>query len=257
MSSFWRQIGVTHLDHVAVVTADFQRTLDDYLHLPNSLLLRGPGINNSQKTHYAFVRLEGGTVIEILSPHGKESPIANIALKRQGVYHFCFAVQSIERAVDVAEKAGAKVIIEPVCDDAFHGARIAFLAHPNHGLFELVEISAEKDTAIEAPNEQQRGERIHKSHPIPDDTRQRLSSVMLKAFPALRPEDVEQAAMNQLEQWDSLGHIQLIMAVEQEFSVSFSADELFEAEDFYGILSLVEKYRGDPRSKKSSVIPPT
>lgn len=243
MASFWRQIGVMYLDHVAVVTADFERTMDDYLHLPNSLLLRGPGINNTQKTHYAFVRLEGGTVIEILSPHGKESPIANIALKRQGVYHFCFAVQSIERAVNIAEKAGGKVIIEPVCDDAFNGARIAFLAHPNHGLFELVEISAEKDAAIEAPDEQQREKPIRNSHPAPDDIRQRLSCVMLKAFPALHPEDVEQAAMNQLEQWDSLGHIQLIMAVEREFGVSFSADELFEAKDFCGVLSLIEKHR--------------
>jgi len=243
MNSFWREIGAMYLDHVAVITTSFRRTIADYMALPGSRLLRGPGINKTQGVQYAFVQLDGNTVIEILIPHGEDSPIASLAANRQGAYHLCFAVRSLERAVDIAGKDGAKTIVAPVADDAFDGRRIAFLAHPRHGLFELVEAFPRDDSAPGVPETRTKEKRstaaaFRSSHNL----RQRLICVMRKSFPALADGDIENAALNQTDKWDSLGHIQLMMEIEAVFGISPGTDEIMAVENFHDLLSLLEKY---------------
>jgi len=243
MNSFWRQIGAMYLDHVAVITTDFRRTIADYLALPGSRLLRGPGINKTQGGQYAFVQLDGNTVIEILIPHGENSLIAGLATNRRGAYHLCFAVQSLDQAVETAAKDGAKTIVAPVADNAFDGRRIAFLAHPRHGLFELVEAFPWGDSASvppEARTEEKRSTAtISRSS---DNLRQRLIRVMQKSFPTLADGDIENAALNQTDEWDSLGHIQLMMEIEAVFGISPGTDEIMAVGNFHDLLSMLEKH---------------
>jgi acyl carrier protein len=62
--------------------------------------------------------------------------------------------------------------------------------------------------------------------PTPDDSRSRLEHVLRDVFddesivadPALQREDVPQ--------WDSLGHIRLVSAIEEEFRVSFTIEQI-------------------------------
>lgn len=242
MNSFWREIGAVYLDHVAVITTDFHRTIADYLALPGSRLLRGPGINTTQGVQYAFVQLDGNTVIEILIPHGENSPIAGLAANRQGTYHLCFAVRSLDHAVDTAGKDGAKTIVAPVADDAFDGRRIAFLAHPRHGLFELVEAFPRGDSAPRVPKVQTEEKRSTAvAFSSSDNLRQRLIRVMRKNFPALADNDIENAALGRTDKWDSLGHIQLMMEIEAVFGISPGTDEIMAVKNFHDLLSLLDK----------------
>lgn len=251
MNSFWQEIGAMYLDHVAVITTNFRRTIADYLALPGSRLLRGPGINTTQGVRYAFVQLDGNTVIEILIPHGKDSPIARLAANRQGAYHLCFAVRSLDQAVDTAAKDGAKTIVAPIADDAFDGRRIAFLAHPHHGLFELVEAFPPDDSAsdvAESPMEEKRGA-VATTRPS-GDLRQQLIRVMRKNFPALAADDIENAALNRTDKWDSLGHIQLMMEIEAVFGISPGTDEITAVENFHDLLSMLEKHTKNRDEKR-------
>jgi methylmalonyl-CoA/ethylmalonyl-CoA epimerase len=131
---------VLYLDHTAVTTPDLQQTLREYLSLEGSKLLKGPGENVTQKVNFAFVELPNGSVVEILSPiKGTKSPILEHVKAGAGVYHFCYAVQSIEHAVQVAEKLGASILVSPIEDVAFSGRKVAFLFSKFLGLFEFVE----------------------------------------------------------------------------------------------------------------------
>ena len=53
----------------------------------------------------------------------------------------------------------------------------------------------------------------------------------------------DDASNQTLPQWDSLGHITLVMALEQHFGVSFTLDEIVEMRDLATIQRLLEGKR--------------
>jgi acyl carrier protein len=56
--------------------------------------------------------------------------------------------------------------------------------------------------------------------------------------PDLGPDDVER--------WDSVGHMSLIVAIEEEFSIHFEVDEIMEFTSFQAILSAIERTMASP-----------
>ena len=54
-----------------------------------------------------------------------------------------------------------------------------------------------------------------------------------RVHPGLTPDDVEA--------WDSVNHLALVLAVEQEFSIKCEVDEIIEFTSFQSILSAVER----------------
>jgi acyl carrier protein len=60
-----------------------------------------------------------------------------------------------------------------------------------------------------------------------------LSMPLDRVHPDLGPGDVER--------WDSVGHVMLVAAVEQEFSLQFEVDEILEFTSFRAILSAIEQ----------------
>jgi acyl carrier protein len=77
--------------------------------------------------------------------------------------------------------------------------------------------------------------------PINGNAASRLASVFADVFrlppqrvhPNLGPADVER--------WDSVGHVMLVTAVEQAFSIQFEVDEIMEFTSFQAILSAIER----------------
>lgn len=45
---------------------------------------------------------------------------------------------------------------------------------------------------------------------------------------------------NEIEAWDSIGHINLIIEIEESFDISFTPDEIDEIIDFESALRIVE-----------------
>jgi acyl carrier protein len=45
----------------------------------------------------------------------------------------------------------------------------------------------------------------------------------------------------EVERWDSVGHVMLVTAVEEEFGIQFDVDEIMEFTTFQAILSAVER----------------
>lgn len=81
----------------------------------------------------------------------------------------------------------------------------------------------------------------HNVQTISGSAASRLASVFADAFglpldrvhPNLRPDDVEQ--------WDSIGHVILVTAIEEKFSIQFEVDEIIEFTSFQTILSAIER----------------
>lgn len=76
---------------------------------------------------------------------------------------------------------------------------------------------------------------------VDGNTARRLASVFAnvlrlpvdRVHPGLTPDDVES--------WDSVNHLTLVLAVEQEFSIQCKVDEIMEFTSFQAILSVIER----------------
>lgn len=81
-----------------------------------------------------------GLSVELLEPLNKDSPIGKMLKKQQSLYHLCFEVKTIEKAIEMARKHGFHCIAAPVPAKAFGSRRIAWLFSRDYGLVELLEI---------------------------------------------------------------------------------------------------------------------
>lgn len=56
---------------------------------------------------------------------------------------------------------------------------------------------------------------------------------MDRIHPGLSPDDVER--------WDSVNHLALVLAIEQEFLIHWEVDEIMEFTSFQAVLSAIER----------------
>ncbi|WP_245884042.1 VOC family protein [Vibrio albus] len=219
MSPMFSSLGVLNVDHYAVTTRDIIATLQDFLSIPNAKLLRGPGQNPAQNVNYAFVELNGMGVVEILSPLNSDSPILSHLNAGGGAYHLCYAVQDLDRAIDIAQQQfSAKLVVEPRSDGAFDGRRVAFLVHPIHGLFELLE--AYPNTLKFEPQASSTDVANIQS----SDNAELLT--IYNAVVGVSETQIGQVSMQTNPEWDSFKHLLLIMEIEKQFEVNISAEKM-------------------------------
>ncbi len=77
--------------------------------------------------------------IELIEPITEQSPIANILDKGQSLYHLCFKVPDIKKALETARNYGFHCIARPVPAKAFSDKKISWVFSKVYGLFELIE----------------------------------------------------------------------------------------------------------------------
>jgi acyl carrier protein len=73
-----------------------------------------------------------------------------------------------------------------------------------------------------------------------NELKDRIIAVLQKVF-ELEQID-ENASQQTVEKWDSLGHLNLIVALEEEFDVSFEPEEIAEMISVQMIINKVENY---------------
>ena len=72
-----------------------------------------------------------------------------------------------------------------------------------------------------------------------DDLRERLLSILRTV---LENEHLDETvSQNNCEEWDSLHHLQLIVALESEFDVILEPEEISEMQDFETVLTIISQ----------------
>jgi len=67
-----------------------------------------------------------------------------------------------------------------------------------------------------------------------------INETLLKVFPSLNGEINENWGPDQIEEWDSLGHLNLVMVLGEKFDVSLEFNEVMSIEtvgDIYKVLN--------------------
>lgn len=70
----------------------------------------------------------------------------------------------------------------------------------------------------------------------------RLRPIFKNLFGVKETHDLESAALGDIEGWDSLGHMQLVMEIESAFNIRFSSEEVSTLHSVKGILDSLQKH---------------
>jgi methylmalonyl-CoA/ethylmalonyl-CoA epimerase len=130
---------IMKLHHVGVVVRDIVSSGQDYARLlgmaPDSEIFFDP----IQRVRVQFWRDDRGTLVELIEPHGSDSPVWRESQKGGGLNHLCFETADIDRTISESIAQGAMIAREIAPSTAFGGRRIVFLYFLELGLVEYLE----------------------------------------------------------------------------------------------------------------------
>lgn len=225
-------IGAQGIDHIGLTTDRFDEALSGLMKMPAAALLRGPLDNRERGVRQAFVQIGAEPVIELLCPlaSASHSPITQHVRAGGGPHHICFQVAELGLAVRAAERQGARVILGPTPDVAFEGRSIVFLVDGSFGLVELVE--SEPSEPVQVSNATAQSGLLAVRREDVTNIDGALREVFSSTFPALEASHVQLAELEKTPGWDSLGHIRLMIAIEQRLGVVIPSNVVAELVNF-------------------------
>lgn len=74
-----------------------------------------------------------------------------------------------------------------------------------------------------------------------DDIPQRLRGVFVEALDLDEGTEVEALKYREIEAWDSVGHMALIAAIEDEFDIQFETDQVIDMSSFKVSVDMVKE----------------
>ncbi|MES2254792.1 MAG: methylmalonyl-CoA epimerase [Pseudomonadota bacterium] len=127
------------LNHVAIATSDLDRAIAVYRDVLGAKV-SAPVPQPDHGVVTVFVELPGSK-IELLTPLGENSPIANFLVRNPagGVHHLCFEVDDIIEARDRLLAQGARLAGNAEPKIGAHGKPVLFL-HPKDFVGTLIEL---------------------------------------------------------------------------------------------------------------------
>ncbi len=130
---------IGRLNHVAIATGDLEKAVAIYRDLLGAKVSE-PVPQPDHGVVTVFVELPGSR-IELLTPLGENSPIANFLARNPGggVHHLCFEVDDILAARDGLLAKGARLAGSAEPKIGAHGKPVLFL-HPKDFVGTLIEL---------------------------------------------------------------------------------------------------------------------
>lgn len=126
-----------NMDHIGYAVRDIQETAAPYIAAGWEL----SEVYNEEVQHarIAFLKKEGMTTIELVSPLEGKSPVDRF-LENGGVqpYHICYMVEDVWDAIEDLHEEGFVPLFMPVPSVAMENKEICYLYHEKVGLIEVV-----------------------------------------------------------------------------------------------------------------------
>lgn len=129
---------IRKVDHIGIAVRDLEKSIALWAGVFN---LKEPEIEEiiERKVRIAEFPLKGGSSLELISPLGEDSPVAKfLDSKGEGIHHFCFEVEDIEKDVENLMNKGIEFVQNRPHKGA-KGSAIAFI-HPRNLNGVLIEL---------------------------------------------------------------------------------------------------------------------
>jgi methylmalonyl-CoA/ethylmalonyl-CoA epimerase len=128
------------LHHVGLLVKDIEKRAKFYTQRLG-YEIRSDVVHDPVQTAFVqFLKLPAdSSYLELISPDGPQSKLANALGKGQALNHICYATADIEAQFSELRANGLFAVAAPVPGVAFGGRKIAWLAGSDRMLMELVE----------------------------------------------------------------------------------------------------------------------
>lgn len=119
---------IKKIDHIGIAVNDLDKSLSKWQEILG-LRLQGKAEIKERGVKLAELEINGGPILELISPLGEGSPIWKfLEEKGEGIHHFCFEVDDVAEAMKKLSDAGVQFVNEQPQRGA-SGSLIAFI-HP-------------------------------------------------------------------------------------------------------------------------------
>ena len=75
---------------------------------------------------------------------------------------------------------------------------------------------------------------------LEDELEQKIKDVMKTVLEISVGEIDEESSIDNIDLWDSMGHIKVILAIEKDFGMQFNADEVVEMTSYKRIREIIQ-----------------
>jgi len=128
------------LHHVGILVPDLPRAVAEYADRFGCSVESQAIEDPAQTSVVQFLRLPGApSWLELVTPNGPDSKLANALRKGGGLNHLCYEVADIAAACAHLRDRAMLSVGDPTPAVAFGGRRVAWLMDPSRLLVELVE----------------------------------------------------------------------------------------------------------------------
>ena len=133
-------LGSIKLNHLGVAVPSIEAALPFYERFFGYRIVSGPFQDPIQSVSVCFLGTDehSDVTVELVEPHGDQSPVSKILSKDIGAYHLCFEVQDIDHALSQARLHRCIIVSDPVPAVAFNGRLIAWFYTPTRQLVEIL-----------------------------------------------------------------------------------------------------------------------
>ena len=126
-----------NMDHIGYAVRDIQETAAPYV--AAGWTLSEIFEENVQHTKIAFLKKDGMTTIELISPLDGPSPVDKFLEKGNAQpYHICYTVEDVWEAIEDLHEEGFVPLFMPVPSVAMENREICYLYHEYVGVIEVV-----------------------------------------------------------------------------------------------------------------------
>ena len=81
---------------------------------------------------------------------------------------------------------------------------------------------------------------------LEDELEQKIKNVMKAIFEISVGEIDEESSIDNIDLWDSMGHIKLILSIEKDFGMQFNVDEVVEMTNYKRIREIIQDNNKSP-----------
>src|SRR6185312_17444151 len=126
--------------HVAYVTRDITRKAEQLTALLGFRQTGPAVVDTTQGVRCIFMDIGDGALIELLEPHGENSPVQRHLDKGGGIFHTCYEVDDLDETLRKLGETGRAIVVrDPTPAPAIGHRRIAFVVTEDRDLLEFVE----------------------------------------------------------------------------------------------------------------------
>lgn len=130
------------VDHIGIAVKNLEESIEKWSELFGLEIKRVEEIKE-RGVRLAHLSSKSGPSIELLTPCGEGSGVEKFLKERgEGIHHFCFEVENIERAMEELKKKGIQFVQESPQKGS--GRSLIAFIHPRNFNSVLIELKQEK-----------------------------------------------------------------------------------------------------------------